>query len=89
MNKRIYKLLKRGFLVLLFLVTLLLFLIPVPVFSSDVQPVKDIPNDINKIMDEDFHLFCLANFQEKSYPNESAMIHEDLDRNYEISSQSS
>lgn len=64
MKKQIHKLLKRSFLVLLFLVTLLLFIAPTPVLSNNVEIVKDVSNDFNQIMNEDFHLFCLANLQQ-------------------------
>jgi hypothetical protein len=70
MKKRTYKLLKRSFLVFLALVTFLLVLTPMPVLPSDVQIVKDMTNN-NKIMDEDFHLFCLATLPDRGYANES------------------
>jgi hypothetical protein len=41
-----------------------------PVLPSDVQIVKDMTNN-NKIMDEDFHLFCLATLPDRGYANES------------------
>lgn len=86
MNKQIRKLLKRSFLVFLFLGTLLLFIVPTPVLLSDVEVVKDVSNDVNQIMDEDFYLFCLANLQQ---PNESVITYESQDDNSKISTQPS
>jgi hypothetical protein len=83
MKKRTYKLLKRSLLVFLALVTFLLVMTPMPVLPSDVQIVKDMTN--NKIMDEDFHLFCLATLPDQYFANESETIHEYQDNNYEIS----
>jgi hypothetical protein len=87
MKKRTYKLLKRSFLVFLALVTFLLVLTPMPVLPSNVQIVKDMTN--NKIMDEDFHLFCLATLPDRGSANESETIHEYQDNNYEISTRPS
>jgi uncharacterized protein YpmS len=89
MKKQTYKLLKRGFLVLLALVTFLLVLNPMPVSSSDPLIVKNVSNETNKIMDEDFYLFCLATLQDKDSANESEIIHQYQDNNYEISTQPS
>jgi hypothetical protein len=71
MKKQTYKLLKRSFLVFLALVTFLLVMTPMPVLPSDVQIVKYMTN--HKIMDEDFHLFCLATLPDRGYANESAI----------------
>jgi uncharacterized protein YpmS len=60
MSKRNRKLLKHGLLILLALLTLLLFFIPMPVFSTDVRLMENITNDANKVMSEDIHQFCLA-----------------------------
>jgi hypothetical protein len=87
MKKRTYKLLKRSFLVFLSLVIFLLVLTPMPVLPSDVQIVKYMTN--NKIMDEDFHLFCLATLSDRGFANKSETIHEYQDNNYEISNRSS
>lgn len=89
MKKQTYKLLKRGFLVLLALVTFLLVLNPMPVSSSDPLIVKNVSNETNKIMDEDFDLFCLATLQDKDFANELETIHQYQDNNYEISTQPS
>jgi hypothetical protein len=89
MKKRIYKLFKRGFFILLALVTFLLVLNPMPVSSSDMLIVKNVSNQTTRIMDEDFHLFCLATLQDQGYANESEIIHQYQDNNYEISTQPS
>ena len=85
MKKRTYKLLKRSFLVFLALVTFLLILTPIPVLPSNILIMKDASNNPNKIMDEDFHLFCLATLPDKGYANESGTAQEYQDHNYEIS----
>lgn len=85
MKKRAYKLLKRSFLIFLALMTFLLVLTPMPVLPSDVSIMKDVTNNTNRIMDEDFHLFCLAMLPDQSYANESEMTHKYQDNSYEIS----
>jgi hypothetical protein len=85
MNKRTYKLLKRSFLIFLALVTFLLVLTPMPVLPSDVLIVENASNDPNKIMDEDFHLFCLAALSDRGYANESETTQEYQDHHYETS----
>jgi hypothetical protein len=42
MKKRIYKLLKRSFLIFLALIAFVLFFIPMPALSSDVRFAKDL-----------------------------------------------
>jgi hypothetical protein len=65
MKKQTYKLLKRGFLVFLALVSLLLVFTPMPVFSSGTQVIKDVTNDTNKVINEDLRLFCMAALQDR------------------------
>jgi hypothetical protein len=89
MKKRTYKLLKRSFLIFLALVTFLLVLTPMPVLPSDVLVVGNISNDTNKILDEDFHLFCLAALSDRGYAIEAETTQKYQDYNYEISLQSS
>ena len=77
MKKRVYKLIKRSFLVFLALVTFLLVLAPIPVLPSDVPIGRDVTNYPHRIMNEDFDLFCLAMLLDKSEANGSEMNYDD------------
>ncbi len=77
MKKRVYKLIKRSFLVFLALVTFLLVLTPMPVLPSEVPIGRDVTNYPNRIMNEDFDLFCLAALSDRSDANGSQMNYED------------
>ncbi len=56
MQKRTYKLLKRGFLIILALIAFLLFFIPMPALSSDVRFAKDLTIATNEIVNDDVYL---------------------------------
>lgn len=56
MPKRTYKLLKRGFLIILALIAFLLFFIPMPALSSDVRFAKDLTIAANEIVNDDVYL---------------------------------
>ncbi len=56
MQKRTYKLLKRGFLIILALIAFLLFFIPMPALSSDVRFTKDLTIAANEIVNDDVYL---------------------------------
>jgi cytoskeletal protein CcmA (bactofilin family) len=56
MQKRTYKLLKRGFLIILALIVFLLFFIPMPALSSDVRFAKDLTIAANEIVNDDVYL---------------------------------
>jgi competence protein ComGC len=60
MRKRSDKILKRGFLVVLALVALLLFLISTPPLSNDIKYMKHTTNGVSKVINEDIYQFCLA-----------------------------
>jgi hypothetical protein len=56
MQKRTYKLLKRGVLIVLAFIAFLLFFIPMPALSSDVRFAKDLTIAANEVVNDDVYL---------------------------------
>jgi hypothetical protein len=69
MPKRTYKLLKRGFLIVLALIVFLLFFSPMPALSSDVRFAKDLTIAANEIVNDDVYL--AGDSPRRGYANES------------------